>query len=190
MAGLVDTVRGAMSLRPLVLVLLLALACVAPAAPTKPSTGWTTGRISRVADGDTVDLTNGQKIRLVQIDTPEVYFSPECYGEQASALTKRLLPPGTLVKLYREPATDSVDQYGRLLRYVVRARDGLNVNVQLVRVGAAAPYFYDSRRGRFASLLERLALRARSMRLGLWGLCRGTGYNPDRGVATGSIASG
>jgi hypothetical protein len=31
-----------------------------------------------------------------------------------------------------------VDQYGRLLRYVVRAKDRLNVNVQLVRLGAAA----------------------------------------------------
>ena len=120
-----------------------------PASATAPSTGWTTGRIDHVADGDTVDLTNGQKIRLVQIDTPEVYFTPECYGEQASAITKRLLPPGTLVKLYREPATDSIDQYGRLLRYVVRARDGLNVNVQLVRVGAAAPYFYDVAAGPF-----------------------------------------
>ena len=47
-----------------------------------------------VADGDTVDLTNGAKVRLVQIDTPEVYFSPECYGKQASAITKRLLAPG------------------------------------------------------------------------------------------------
>ena len=37
---------------------------------------------------------NGAKVRLVQIDTPEVYFTPECYGEQASAITKRLLPPG------------------------------------------------------------------------------------------------
>ena len=63
-----------------------------------------------------------QRVRLVQIDTPEVYFAPECYGEQASAITKRLLPPGTLVRLLPEPATDSVDQYGRLLRYVIRVR--------------------------------------------------------------------
>jgi hypothetical protein len=55
--------------------------------------------------------------------------------------------------------TDRVDQYGRLLRYIVRVADGLNVNVQVVRVGAAAPYFYEGRRGRYAALLERLALR-------------------------------
>ena len=142
-------------------------------------------RIARVVDGDTVDLTNGAKVRLVQIDTPEVYFGLECWGRQASAETKRLLPPGTAVRLTAEPATDSVDQYGRLLRYVVRARDGLNVNVFLVKRGDAAPYFYDGRRGRYASLLARNALRARAERRGLWGACRHTPVDFDRGVDTG-----
>ncbi len=144
-------------------------------------------RIDHVSDGDTVVLRNGQHIRLVQIDTPEVYFEPECYGSQASAMTKRLLPSGTPVRLYPEPATDRVDQYGRLLRYVVRARDGLNVNVQLVRVGAAAPYFYRGRHGRYAVLLERLALKARAKQLGLWGRCPHTPYAPNAGVSTGRL---
>ena len=124
-------------------------------------------------------------MRLVQIDTPEVYFRPECYGRQASAATKRLLPPGTRVRLAPEPATDRVDQYGRLLRYVIRVRRPLNVNVQLVRIGAATPYFYRGRRGRYWRLLERLARRARARRLGLWGACPGTPYRPDEGVQTG-----
>jgi endonuclease YncB( thermonuclease family) len=150
-----------------------------------PPSGGQLSRIARVVDGDTVNLMNGARVRLVQIDTPEVYYSPECYGEQASAVMTRLLPPGTLVRLYGEPKTDAVDQYGRLLRYVFRVRDGLNVNVQLVRVGAAAPYFYDYRRGRYASLLVRLALRARARNAGLWGHCPGTPYDPNHGVSTG-----
>jgi endonuclease YncB( thermonuclease family) len=165
------------------LVGLLALTAIAGAANLPP--GGQLARIAYVVDGDTVDLTNGVRVRLVQIDTPEVYYSPECYGEQASTLTKRFLPPGTLVRLYREPKTDAVDQYGRLLRYVFRVRDGLNVNVQLVRVGAAAPYFYDYRRGRYASLLVRLALGARTRHLGLWGRCPGTPWDPGHGVSTG-----
>ena len=155
---------------------------IAGAAPASVSVGQLS-RIDHVADGDTVDLTNGEKIRLVQIDTPEVYFTPECYGEQASAITKRLLPPGTLVRLLPEPATDSVDQYGRLLRYVIRVRDGLNVNIQLVRIGAAAPYFYDYRRGRYASQIDRLARAARAHHLGLWGACPHTPYDPNHKVA-------
>jgi endonuclease YncB( thermonuclease family) len=53
---------------------------------------------------------------LVQIDTPEVYVHPECYGREASTATKTMLPPGTAVRLQVEPATDRVDQYDRLLR--------------------------------------------------------------------------
>jgi endonuclease YncB( thermonuclease family) len=117
---------------------------LAGAAPASTSLlGGRTARIAGVADGDTVFLTNGRTVRLVQIDTPEVssrYESPECYGATASKITKRLLPPGTLVQLTREPATDSVDSYGRLLRYVTRVRGHLSINVHLVAVGAAAPY--------------------------------------------------
>jgi endonuclease YncB( thermonuclease family) len=75
---------------------------------------------------------------------------------------------------------------GQLLRYVVRVEDGPNVNVQLVRVGAAAPYFYLGRPGRYANLLEWLDLRARANRLGLWGRCPHTPYDPTRGVSTRS----
>ncbi len=142
-------------------------------------------RIDHVVDGDTVALTNGARVRLVQIDTPEVYFQSECYGRQASALTKALLPPGTSVRLAAEPATDRVDSYGRLLRYVIRSRDGLDVNVRLVALGAAAPYFYRYRRGRYAARLELLARLARARKLGLWGHCPRTPYDPYRAISTG-----
>jgi micrococcal nuclease len=171
-------------LLPIGLLLPLALGAAAADAAGLPS-GGTSARIAYVVDGDTVQLTSGARVRLVQIDTPEVYNSPECYGKQASKVTKRLLRPGTTVRLYREPKTDAVDAYGRLLRYVFRARDGLDVNVQLVRVGAAAPYFYDYRRGRYASELLRVAHRARARRLGLWGRCPATPWDPDHSVSTG-----
>ena len=163
------------------LALLVVTALVAPFARTEPVLTY---RIDRVIDGDTIELGNGQRVRLVQIDTPEVYFGTECYGRQASAITKRLLPRGTRVLLGPEPATDRVDQYGRLLRYVIRDRDGASVNVRLVELGAAAPYFYRGRRGRIADLLERLARRARARHLGLWGACPHTRYDPYRGVET------
>jgi endonuclease YncB( thermonuclease family) len=145
-----------------------------------------TYRIDHVSDGDTVVLRNGQRVRLVQIDTPEVqvYFGTECYGQQAWATTKRLLPVGTRVRLVVEPATDRVDDDGRLLRYVIRVRDGVNVNLRLVAVGAAAPYFYNGRRGRYANRQETLARRARRKHLGLWGVCAHTPYDPYHGIET------
>ena len=45
------------------------------------------------------------------------------------------------MRLAPEPATDRVDDYGRLLRHVIRARDSVNVNLRLVARGAAAPYY-------------------------------------------------
>src|SRR5689334_18059291 len=87
-------------------------------------------RVDHVIDGDTIALRNGQHVRLVQIDTPEVYFGTECYGRQASATTKRLLPEDSRVRLFVEPRTDRDHQYGRLLRYVVRINGAVNVNVR------------------------------------------------------------
>ncbi len=110
-------------------------------------------RVGRVIDGDTIELGNGQHVRLVQVDTPEVYGGYECYGPAASATAKRLLPAGTRVAAADRTGERPVDRYGRLLRYVVRASDGLNVNLRLVAVGAAAPWFYDGERGRYFATL-------------------------------------
>jgi endonuclease YncB( thermonuclease family) len=141
--------------------------------------------VSYVVDGDTLRLRNGAYVRLVQIDAPETHWENECYGERATTALRHLLPPGSRIRLLADPRLDSVDRYGRLLRYVLRLRDGLDVNVVLVGEGAAAPYFYRGARGRYASLLQRLALRARARRLGLWGACPGTGVDFYRAVDTG-----
>jgi endonuclease YncB( thermonuclease family) len=162
----------------LLLVALLALV----AGHSAPSA---TVRVTKITDGDTIWVSPHVKVRLVQIDTPEVYVEQECYGPQASHAIAKLIPVGTTVRLAPEPAGDSVDRYGRLLRYVVRARDGLNVNVRLVAEGAAAPYFYAGERGRYADGLERLARSARARKLGLWGACPGTPYDPYHSVDTG-----
>ena len=151
---------------------------------TVASTAAPVYRVDRVIDGDTIALTNGQRVRLVQIDTPEVFFGVECYGREASARTKQLLPPGTRVSLIVEPATDRVDVFGRLLRYVVRVSDGTNVNLRLVADGAGAPYFYRARRGQYAARLETLLTNARSAKRGLWRACPHTIYNAYLGIAT------
>src|SRR6476659_4500705 len=149
-------------MRPLLVLAVVAVSTfvLTSSAPSAP--GPATYRIDHVTDCDTVVLRNGQRVRLVQIDTPEVFFGTECYGPQASATTKRLLPVGTRVLLTTEPSTDRVDGYGRLLRYVVRARDGVNVNVRLVAVGAAAPYFFDGPRGRYSARLHAPPRHARA----------------------------
>jgi len=71
--------------------------CVAPTRAATDFSQPSVFRVERVVDGDTIALRNGQRVRLVQIDTPEVYFGVECYGPQASAAAKQLLPPVTRV---------------------------------------------------------------------------------------------
>src|SRR5262245_12954602 len=122
--------RGPIRLLALVTAAAAALAAAAAvaAAPGEPAT------VRAVVGGDTIALTNGQRVRLVQIDAPELHGG-ECYATQAAAMLGRMLPPGTRVRLAADPALDRVDRYGRLLRYVLRGPT--NLNLELVARGAA-----------------------------------------------------
>jgi endonuclease YncB( thermonuclease family) len=156
-----------------------------PAAPTRRAAPRIYV-VSRVVDGDTIDLANGATIRFLQIDTPEL-SSGECYATHAKALLERLLPVGARVSLARDPGLDRVDRYGRLLRYVIRG--STNLNVAMVRRGAAAPYFYGGDRGLHAATLLGAAERARHARIGLWRACPGTRLEPDAAVSTGDAGA-
>jgi endonuclease YncB( thermonuclease family) len=139
------------------------------------------GVIVSVYDGDTVTLANGQRVRLVQIDTPEL-GSGECYSRAARTELVSLAPPGSRVGLEADVRLDQRDRYGRLLRYVWRK--GKNVNVELVRRGAATPYFYDGDRGKYADTLMAAVTFARSRKRGLWKACPGTKLDPYGPVTT------
>src|SRR4051812_22500337 len=74
----------------------------------------TRSTVVRVTDGDTI-VTDAGKVRLLAIDTPEVYFHEECGGREASAAMKRLLHPGDRVRLRSDSTQPDTDRYGRLL---------------------------------------------------------------------------
>ncbi len=137
--------------------------------------------VARVTDGDTLRLHDGRRVRLVQIDAPE--HGTECYGRAATLALRRLTPPGSAVLLARDPSLDDRDDYGRLLRYVVA--DGRVVNVELVRAGAAVPYFFHRRRGVYADELLAQTRDARRERRGLWRACPGATLDANRGSLTG-----
>src|SRR4051812_17071490 len=67
-------------------------------APGTSAAATGTATITKVTDGDTVWLNTLGKLRLIGIDTPEVYGHTDCYGPQASAFADRLLHPGTRVR--------------------------------------------------------------------------------------------
>ena len=142
--------------------------------------------VAYVNDGDTLTLTGGAKVRLVQIDTPELY--EDCYGKAARMALRRLVPNGSRVALARDPALDAADRYGRRLRYVVVR--GTNVNVALVRQGAASPYFFHGERGRYAAALLDAVHEAQAAKRGYWGACREARLNAGLGSITGPARAG
>jgi micrococcal nuclease len=143
--------------------------------------GSSSGVVARVIDGDTIVLTSGWHVRFVQIDTPEKHG--ECYGRSASALTRRLLPPGTHVRLELDPKLDHVDRYNRKLAYVWKGDE--DINVSLVRAGAAGVWFFDGRRGRHANELLRAVEQARVRHRGLWDACPLAQFNPLDSMSSG-----
>ena len=167
--------------------LLLVLACiVAAAASGADARPAATGTVAQIVDGDTIRLANGQRVRLVQIDSPEL-GEGECYAHEARAALSRLLPAGTRVRLETDSRLDAVDRYGRKLAYVFKGRE--NVNHTLVHRGAASVWFYGAERGRFATQLDAAARNARANRRGLWGACPATVYDPSRGVETRRVVA-
>ncbi len=133
------------------------------------------GAVTKVVDGDTIDvrLRGGavQRVRLLGIDTPEVYGVLECGGPQASRSLKRLLPLGTRVRLVSDPTQDAVDQYGRALRYVIRVSDRRDVNRTQVKRGWAPILVWNSNPFMRAANYGKAERGARAHDRGIWGRC-------------------
>jgi micrococcal nuclease len=136
--------------------------------------------VVRIGDGDTLDLRGGARVRLVQVDAPELGEN-ECYAREALRELERLAPPGARISIEADPRLDDRDRYGRLLRYV--HREELNVTVELVRRGAAAPYFRGGKEGIHADELLDAIDAARREGRGMWGSCR-VEWEHDRAVVT------
>jgi micrococcal nuclease len=167
--------------RPLVLVVLLGVLALTAFAFLSRGSSKRNAVVARVIDGDTIELVGGQRVRLVQIDTPEKHV--ECYGDQASAITTRLLPAGTRVRVEQDSKLDQVDRYNRELAYVWKGDEDLNVT--LVRDGAAGVWFFGGRRGRYANKLLSAADQARVDRTGLWGACPSARFDPNESMSSG-----
>ncbi len=132
--------------------------------------------VEAVVDGDTVDVVvagRHERVRLLGIDTPEVAHDgapPECFGPEASELTRSLLPVGSEVRLERDVV--GRDDFGRLLAYVYRSDVGLLVNEELVARGYAEVLRIEPN-GLLHERFVRAARAAERAGLGLWTACGG-----------------
>jgi endonuclease YncB( thermonuclease family) len=132
-------------------------------------------RVVHVVDGDTVDVRlasgHNKRVRLLGIDTPEVYGGIECGGPQASRSMKRMLPVGTRVRLTSDPSQDLEDRYDRLLRYVTKVSTGTDVNRRQVYKGLARVYVYAHNPFNRVDGYRTAQRSAKAHDRGIWGRC-------------------
>lgn len=123
---------------------------VPPAQENYPAlpAGLERGLVTRVVDGDTIDveLPGGvERVRFIGINTPESVDPRrpvECFGLEASANAKALLD-GQPVLLESDPSQGDRDRNDRLLRYVW-LEDGRMANLEQIAQGFAAEYTFDT----------------------------------------------
>ena len=135
-------------------------------------------KVISVTDGDTVKVQQKgteEDVRLIGIDTPEVYFGEECGGEAASESMDGLLAPGDRVKLIRDRSQDDRDRYGRLLRYV--EKKGRDVGRKQLHRGLAEVYVFETPFERVRSY-RRQRDEAEAHNRGSWKTCHGDFHLP------------
>lgn len=133
----------------------------------------------RVVDGDTVQLENGERVRFIGIDTPEMHESDKLYrdsqrtqqdintikelGRRAYKFTKELVE-GKRISL--EFDVEKYDKYDRLLAYVY-LKDGTFVNAEIIKQGYASLMTIPPN-VKYADLFLKLYQEARENKRGLW----------------------
>ena len=141
--------------------------------------------VTKVIDGDTFKMSNGEKVRLLGIDTPEKFDSDKLDRQtdrsgrdketikklgEASSEYVRKLAEGKKVILVRDPGYDDKDKYGRSLRYIY-LEDGTFVNAKIIEDGYANIYY--SKQISKMDEFKRLERDARENKRGLWGEVEG-----------------
>lgn len=196
-----------MSVTRNVLLVVAALALLvgcATGAPDATPGGSEEVRVSRVVDGDTIEvrppLDGTDRVRLIGIDAPETTGSPQGaqpYGDEASEYAEQRLE-GQPVTLRFDVEIE--DRYGRILAYVYLP-DGSFFNEELLEKGYAQVATFPPN-VRHRERFEEAQREAREAGRGLWGLpdsqlCRLTdrgngvgGGCPEQGVVPEGVAAG
>jgi micrococcal nuclease len=115
--------------------------------------------VTRVIDGDTIEIEGGYRVRYIGIDTPE---RDESYFREALQANRDLVEGK---KVWLEKDVEDRDRYDRLLRYVWV--DNTMVNAELVRLGYAYSYSYPPNL-KYQTYLLQMEEEAREHKRGLW----------------------
>ena len=158
------------------LVLPFALAALAFSLLTNRPVDYGQIKVTKVVDGDTVELSNGRRVRYIGIDTPELERKTptgwqevkEPFGKEAKQLNEALVL-GKTVRLVFD--AQAIDKYNRLLAYCFVSTGDKEVFVQteLLRNGLA--YLYTAPPNiKYVDTMVAAYEEAKAKKAGLWSL--------------------
>ena len=149
---------------PLILAVLLIAAC---GGGSGSECGPSKAVVTRVVDGDTVELEDGTKIRYLMVNAPETTSGKnDCYGQNAVTFNTDLV---LNKEVELESDVECQDRFSRTLAYV--SVGGVEVNSLMLERGYACllhiPPDGDDRLTEFKAL----ETAAKTAKRGLWGVC-------------------
>ncbi|MCK9615700.1 MAG: thermonuclease family protein [Candidatus Omnitrophica bacterium] len=137
-----------------------------------PSYDYSHIRVTRVIDGDTVRLENGETLRYIGIDTPEIkikqnnrfIYNPQPFSLEAKRLNEKLVK-NKIVRI--EFDIEKTDKYKRLLGYCFI--ENTLVNAKLVEEGVAVTYTIPPNI-KYVDIFIKSQKNARQNLKGMWGV--------------------
>lgn len=138
--------------------------CVYPALPST----YKSVHCVKVYDGDTLTLDNGDRVRLIGIDAPEIKEN-QPFAEEAKLFVSNVCQHKDVCISF-EPGQDETDRFGRHVAWVwVKVDNGfLNVNEAMVANGFASVYFYGKSQLQNGQKMITLQKTARDEKKGKW----------------------
>lgn len=124
--------------------------------------------VERILDGDTVELSDGRKVRYLGVDTPELK-DDECYAKEAKLFNESLV---LLKEVELEFDDELTDKFGRTLAYVwlPMGSGERMVNEELLLKGYARTLFIPPN-NKYKSELEAAEAAGITAGAGLWSAC-------------------
>lgn len=124
-------------------------------------------KVERVVDGDTILTTDGDFVRLLDINTPEISHGKELdqpFAVEAKEELARVLPPQTEIHLIF--GDRKKDRYKRLLAHIY-TNDGAWINAHMIRKGLAHVYSFPDNAFKAEQLIP-IEHEARKAKKGIW----------------------
>ncbi len=143
-----------------------------PAADCTPTGSGQTVTVQRVYDGDTLALSDGRRVRLIGVNTPELGRGAkrdEAFARAARQAVEEFLVGADNIKIYFD--AEARDRHGRYLAHLSKiSSTGITENLEQVLLAKGLAYHVAVPPNlQMARCFAQVENEARRARLGLWG---------------------